>query len=128
MIRKKNADRARRSGQRPQAPPLSKGEDAPSRTVMTARAPGAARCKGPLPDGARIYVDKLSFGVITDATRAERKRSVPQLYRWNALHPDIECIPFNMFGVLRSVGGSTFAQCIVGLLGSVAAKDIDDAA
>ena len=45
---------------------------------------GTVRCKGPLADGARVYMDELTFGVITYTPRAEGKRSVPQLRRWNA--------------------------------------------
>jgi hypothetical protein len=41
-------------------------------------------------------MDELTFGVITYATRAEGKRSLPQLHRWNARNPNIERIGFNM--------------------------------
>jgi hypothetical protein len=41
-------------------------------------------------------VDELTFGVITYATGAERKRSVPQLHRWNARNSDIERARLNM--------------------------------
>ena len=51
---------------------------------------GAVRRIGPLTDAARVYVDKLSFRVVTDAPGAKRKRSVAQFRRWNARNPDIE--------------------------------------
>ena len=89
---------------------------------------GAVRCKGPLADGARVYMDELTFGVIAYATGSEGERSVAQLRRWNARNPDIERIALNMLRVLGCVGGSSLAERIVGLLGSVAAKDLDGAA
>jgi hypothetical protein len=41
------------------------------RTAMAAGVSGAARRIGPLPDGPRVYVDKLTFRVVTHATSAE---------------------------------------------------------
>ena len=71
-------------------------EDTASRAAMAVCACGAARCKSPLPDGTRVNMDELTFGVITYTPRAEGKRSVPQLHRWNARNPDIDRIRFNM--------------------------------
>jgi len=59
-------------------------EDTASRAAVAVCACGAARCKSPLPDGTRVYMDEFTFGVITYAPRSEGKRSVPQLRRWNA--------------------------------------------
>jgi hypothetical protein len=41
------------------------------RTAMAASVSDAARRIGPLPDGPRIYVDELTFRVVTHATSAE---------------------------------------------------------
>ena len=41
------------------------------RTAMAAGVSGAARRIGPLPDGPRVYVDKLTFRVVTHATSIE---------------------------------------------------------
>ena len=49
----------------------SQGEDTALRAAMAASVRDAARCKGPLPDGTRVYVDELTFGVVTYATGAE---------------------------------------------------------
>ena len=89
---------------------------------------GAAGGKGPLSDGACVYVDELAFGVIAYATCAEGKRGVAQLRGGNARDPDIERGGLNVLGVLGCVGGSSGSECIVGLLGAVAAKDLDGAA
>ena len=49
----------------------SQGQDTVLRTAMAASVCGAARCKGPLPHGARVYVDELTFRVVTHATSAK---------------------------------------------------------
>ena len=41
-----------------------------SGVVMVAAVSGTARCKGPLADGPRVYMDELTFGVIAYATGA----------------------------------------------------------
>lgn len=74
----------------------SQGENTASRSAMAAGACGAARGKSPFPDWTRVYMDELTFGIVTYATRAERKRSVPQPHCWNARNPNIERIRFNM--------------------------------
>ncbi len=110
-------------------PPRSQGEGMGLRTAMVASVRGGAmRRKGPLPDGTRVDMNELTFWIVTYTTRAEGKGGIPQLHRWNARNPDIERIRFDMLGVLSSVGGSTLAECVVGFLGSVAAKDLNDAA
>ena len=49
----------------------SRGEAAALRAVMAASVSAAARRKGPLPDGTRVYVDELTFRVVAHATSAE---------------------------------------------------------
>jgi hypothetical protein len=41
------------------------------RAVTAVSVSGAARRIGPLPDGTRVYVDELTFRVVTHATSAE---------------------------------------------------------
>lgn len=41
------------------------------RAVAAASVYGAARRKGPLSDGTRVYVDELTFRVVTHATSVE---------------------------------------------------------
>lgn len=96
--------------------------------VAAVSVSGAVRHKCPLSDRTCIDVDELTSGVIAYSARSKRERGVSQLHRWNARNPDINRSAFNMFRVLRSVGGSTLAEFIVGLLGSVAAKNLDDTA
>jgi hypothetical protein len=50
----------------------------------------------PLPHRPRVYMDELTSGVIAYATRAEGKRGVPQLHRWNARNPDVKRSGFDM--------------------------------
>lgn len=83
---------------------------------------------GPLADGTRVYVDELTFGIVAHAACAKGKRGVAQVSRWNARDPDVECIGFDVLGVLGCVGGSTLTESVVRFFGSVAAQDLDDAA
>jgi hypothetical protein len=56
----------------------------------------AAGRKSPLPDRTRIYMDELTFWVVTHATSVERKGRIAQLNHWDARNPDIERIRFDM--------------------------------
>ena len=49
----------------------SQGEAEALRTTMAASVHGAARRKSPLPHGACVYVDELTFGVVTHAASAQ---------------------------------------------------------
>ena len=49
----------------------SRGEAMALRVVTAASVYGAARRKGPLPYGTRVYVDELTFRVVAHATSAE---------------------------------------------------------
>ena len=47
------------------------GRDCGARLVVVAGVFAAVPCIGPLSGGARVYVDELTFRVVTDATGAE---------------------------------------------------------
>jgi len=89
---------------------------------------GTAPDKAPFADVARVDVDELAFWVVADATGAKGEGSITQLGGRNAGNPDIDGGGLNVLGVLGSVGGVSGAKRVVGLLGAIAAKNLDGTA
>ena len=78
----------------------------------------------PAADIARIEVDKIRAGVVTDAATLQCQRAIPDFAAMHVFEAHIDCLPCHVETAFRDAAGGSAQHC-VGLGRPIGAEDLE---